>query len=180
MNKLYVIVDKFGFIGAYNSKERAQHVVNCWTDQVDLMIISFPINPDLPLEEIYFLPYRGHETDNKFPVALVSNDRDYILKVQQKMVSMEMTYPDNIKFFTKKINTIDPIEYSRLVDKKLRYKEEFIDQILSKISEADEDELSKPFDEMMAGIIVGPYDILSAKSDFLHPKNENDSESLNK
>lgn len=154
MDKLYVVVDKFGYIGTYDDKEKAQKIIEYWKDSVDLMILVFPIKSDLPIDEVFFLPYRGHESDNKFPVALVTNDKIYALKVQQKMVSMEMTYPDNIEFFTKKINRIDPIEYSRLVDKKLRYKEDFIDQILTKISGADADELDKPFDEMMAGIML--------------------------
>lgn len=172
MNKVYVIVDQFGYIGSYDSKEKADKIINYWEDQVDLMLLSFPINEELPLDKVYFLPYRGHETDNKFPVAIVSNDKNYILKVQKKMVSMDLTYPDNIHFFTKKINTIEPVEYSRLTDKKLRYKEDFVDQILTKINEADDEDLTKPFEEMMAGIVLGPYNILNEEGGYLQSKSE--------
>ena len=164
---IYTIVDKYGFIGAFDDIKKAMKIVKKWENTVELFILKFPFNSTLQKEEIYFLPYRGHDTDNKYPVALVTNDRMYFLRVQTKLLKMEMTYPDSIDFFTKRINCIDPIEFGRLIDKKLRYKEDIMDVILTKISQADKEDLKKPFHEMMASIITDQYDILGPKSEYV-------------
>ena len=174
-DSIYTIVDRYGFIGAFNNIKKPLQIIKKWNDKVDLFILKFPFNTNLQKEEVYFLPYRGHETDNKYPVALVTNDRSLFLKVQNKLLKMELTYPDCIDFFTKRINCIDPIEFSRLVDPKLRYKEDLMDTILTKISKADKCDLDKPFHEMMAGIMTDQYDILGPESEYVSAQTSSSS-----
>ena len=161
---IYVVVDKFGFIGAYDNKDIALDLVNEWKNTVELLIINFPLDDAHQKEEVYFIPYSGLETDSRFPVAFVSNNKDKALAVQTKLVSMEMTYPDDIVFFTKKINNINPVEFMRLTNDHLRIKEALFDSLINKVENADKETLNLPFDQMISGLIWDPLDLLKPHS----------------
>lgn len=164
MNNIHVIFDKFGFIGAYLDEKEAIKFVNEWKKHVNLMILDFPLNSEEQKDDIYFLPWKGVDT---FPLALVTNDRTLFLKTQKKLVSMDLTFPDDIDFFTKKIGVVDPIEFQRLTDKSVRYKEDLLDKIFTKISEAEEMDLKQPFDKMLSGIISGHESILGDDNNYV-------------
>ena len=161
MGLIYVVVDKYGFISAYDAKESAVNLVNEWSKTVDLMVMTFPLDEECQKDEVYFIPYSGLETDVRFPVASVSNNKKYSLSVQNKLVQMECTFPDDLSFFTKKFNCIDPIEHSRLTNSKLRVKEALFDSLITKIEHVDDpDLLKKPFEEMISGLLWSPEDLL--------------------
>ena len=160
MNWLYVLIDKFGFIAAFDSKEKVQIVIDEWSDSVNLMIVTFPLDDNCQKEEVYFIPYCGLETDCRFPVAFASNNKSRTLVVQKKLLDMDMTYSDNIKFFTKKINRIEAIELARLTDKQSRIRDIITTDLLSKIDDADGELMKLPFDQMIAGLLWDPKDIL--------------------
>ncbi len=164
MDLIYVVVDKFGFIGAYDNKETALDLVNEWKNTVELLIMTFPFDEEHQKEEVYFIPYCGLEADSRFPVAFVSNNKDKALSVQEKLVSMEMTFPDDISFFTKNINNINPVEFMRLTNDHLRIKESLFDSLINKIEKADKDTLDLPFQEMVAGLLWEPGDLLKSHS----------------
>jgi len=167
MNSIYTLVDKYGFLAAYDDKIKLKAIIKEWEDVVPLMIIEFPMNPNLQKEEIYFIPYSGLESDSRFPVALCTNDKKYALATQQQMIKMDSTYPDNINFFTKKLNCIEPVEFLRLTSKDVRQREDIVDTLLTKITEADEEDLKKPFNELINGILWEPSDLLKKDSELI-------------
>lgn len=161
---IYTIVDKYGFIAAYDNKEKALGVINEWKKTIGLLLIEFPLDEKQQKKEVYFIPYMGLETDSRFPVALVTNNKDKAIRLQEKFVDMDMGYPDDILFFTKEMNCINPSEFARLTNDQLRIKEQIFDSLINKIEMADKETLNLPFDEMLAGLVWDPQDLLKSES----------------
>lgn len=178
MSKIYVIVDKYGFIAAYDNLKKAEKIIDDWHKQVDLIMIEFLLDEDQQREEIYFLPYKCHDLSDNLPVALVTNDRMKFLRTQVKLLNMELTFPDDIGFFTKKVNEIDAPEYTRLTEKKLRYKEEFVDTILTKLNENEAADTKLPFDKLMSGLIMDEYFILDDQYGYVVDKKTKEADEL--
>ena len=120
----YVVIDSFGFIGAFTTLELAKEVINKY-ENIPLMIIQYPMHHKSQKEFVYFLPWKFGENEGG-PPAIVSNDRVYVLHLQTQLLALNLTLPDSLLFFTKKINKIDRFEMSRLhpADNKL-YKQEY-------------------------------------------------------
>jgi len=120
----YVVIDNFGFIGAFTTLELAKEVLNKYNN-IPLMIIQYPIHHNVQKDFVYFLPWKFGDNEGG-PPAIVSNDREYVLHLQTQLLALNLTLPDSLLFFTKKINKIDRFEMSRLhpVDNKV-YKQEY-------------------------------------------------------
>ncbi len=120
----YVVIDNFGFIGAFTTLKLAKEVINKY-ENIPLMIIQYPIHHSSQKEFIYFLPWKFGENEGG-PPATVSNDREYVLHLQTQLLALNLTLPDSLLYFTKRINKIDRFEMSRLhpADNKL-YKQEY-------------------------------------------------------
>ena len=99
MSKIYCVIDNFGFIAAFSIIQKARKFIKEWEDKVELFIMEFSINDEKQKNEIYFMPYKGHEGCHNFPVALVTNDKEYYLNVQSKLVKMGLAFPDDIEPF---------------------------------------------------------------------------------
>ena len=155
MSKIYCVVDKIGFIATFSTIEKAKDFIKKWEDKVKLIILEFSINNEKQKSEIYFLPYKGHEGCHNFPVALVTNDKEYYLNVQNKLVKMGLAFPDDIEFFTKKIDEVAPNEYNRLTSN-FEQEDLLITEILTNLKDENDIVLKDDFDTIVCGNIIGP------------------------
>ena len=127
----YVVIDNFGFIGAFTTLELANEIVHKY-EKIPLMVMQFPIHHKAQKEFVYFLPWKFGDNEGG-PPAIVSNDREYVLHLQTQLLALNLTLPDSLLFFTKRVNKIDSFEMSRLhpVDNKVyeqEYKQLFKDE----------------------------------------------------
>mgnify|MGYP001429839917 CR=1 FL=1 len=109
MASLYIVVDQFGLIAGFNNIDRAYTLIESYP-KVKLMVIEFPMDREMQKEEFYFLPYVGNNA-----IALASNNKKYILNIKTQLLSIGMTYPDSLQFYTRTINKVHELEMRRLI-----------------------------------------------------------------
>lgn len=107
----FVLVDIEGFIGAFSTKEKALEVVNKYRG-IPLIMKRYTLCEDegSDPEHVWFLPY----TAINHPIT-VSNNKTFVEQLQQKYLELGLTYKDNVTFFKRKLDEIDPFEQKRLV-----------------------------------------------------------------
>lgn len=126
MTSLYILVDQFGLIGGFDNYEVAKKLIDTYP-KIPLMIIEFPMDQNSQKEEFYFLPYVGNNA-----IAIASNNKDYVFNIKTQLMTISMTYPDPLSFFTREINKIHELELKRLLSPELHIGD---DNLLSNINE---------------------------------------------
>ena len=74
-------------------------------DNLPLMIIQYPVHYKSQKEFVYFLPWKFGENEGG-PPAIVSNNREYVLHLQTQLLALNLTLPDSLLYFTKRVNKI--------------------------------------------------------------------------
>ena len=109
MSSLYIVVDQFGLIAGFDKLDLANSLMSSYP-KVPLMVLEFPLDINEQKDEFYFLPYVGNNA-----IAIASNNKKYILNIKTQLLTISMTYPDSINFYTRQINKIHELELKRLI-----------------------------------------------------------------
>ena len=110
MSYIYTVVDQHGFIAAFDDIEKAKVLLDDFKD-IKLLLWKFPLDPKCPINEVFFIPYIDINA-----VALVTNNPVYAINMQMQLCELNLTYPDPIHFYKRKINHIHQLELKRLTD----------------------------------------------------------------
>lgn len=104
----YVLVDSFGFIGAFSSIEKAQSIIKDYPN-AKLILKKYELNKDLPTNTVWFLPYKNLDQ----PIT-VTNDVAFLAQLQYQYLRLDLTYKDNLEFFKRDMDKVHLYEFSRL------------------------------------------------------------------
>jgi hypothetical protein len=106
MVRVFVLVDQYGFIGAFSTLNKAK--TYGMKMNIKTLIKSYPLDDSEDLKKVYFLP---HVESNS--VEFVTNNKDLYLSVQKLYLELNMGYPDHINFFTRDIDVVEKIDSER-------------------------------------------------------------------
>lgn len=109
MASLYIVVDQFGLIAGFNDINKAYILIECYP-KISLMVVEYPMDKTAQKEEFYFLPYINNNA-----IALASNNKKYVLNIKRQLLSVGLTYPDSLDFYTREMNKIHELELKRLL-----------------------------------------------------------------
>jgi hypothetical protein len=109
MSSLYIVIDQFGLIGGFSKLDTARALIENHP-KVPLMIIQFPLDINEQKEEFYFIPYVQNNA-----VAIATNNKKYALNIKTQLLTVSMTYPDPLQFYTREINKVHELELRRLI-----------------------------------------------------------------
>ena len=109
MSSLYIVIDQFGLIGGFSDLDTAHRLMENYP-KISLMVIQFPLDPDEQKDEYYFLPYTQNNA-----VALATNNKKYAINIKTQLLTVSMTYPDSLQFYTREMNKVHELELRRLL-----------------------------------------------------------------
>ena len=162
---IYTIVDRYGFVGGFIDKSKLNLFLNKFKNNAKLITISFPLDEKSQKDYIYFLPYKVKDDCDMNPLALVTNNRNIFLSTQKCLLDMDITYPDDIKCFTRKINSVSDFEAERVLDDTVQNYKQMFDTLLTRISDEEKEYLERKLDDLKAGVIhTDISDVLNPKS----------------
>lgn len=109
MSSLYIVIDQFGLIGGFDELCTVHALIENYP-KIPLMVIEFPLDINEQKKEFYFLPYVGNNA-----IALATNNKKYAINIKTQLLTVSMTYPDSLQFYTREINKVHELELRRLI-----------------------------------------------------------------
>ncbi len=170
MKGIFTVVDQYGYIASFTNLQNAEKLLEEFRD-VNLFIMHFPIDDSHQKDEVYFIPYLGNNS-----VALVTNNKKYAKNIQVQLLRLNLTYPDDIKYYTRLVDKIHELEYKRLIDPEFKHKVEIFDEALMKYEKMVE---TDPF---KAGMPLEQYYILDEEYGCIQrdPEKPSDKQTISK
>lgn len=166
MASLFIVVDQFGLIAGFTQEDRAYSLVESYP-KVKLMVIEFPLDKEMQKEEFYFIPYVGNNA-----IALASNNKKYILNIKTQLLTVGLTYPDSLIFYTRDVNKVHELEMRRLINPEFNPENPLGDLNDAEVGTDERSNLT-----MVGGMLHEQYNILDTEYGLVVPtsdRKEND------